>query len=73
MRSTKLGTRVAKGASYQAKIPTSTVDLTAQWNSRAIGDVAKRNNLQTIYFCDQKLLSILGGIFRQEQIIVYGD
>ena len=64
---------MAKGASYRAKIPTSNFDLTAEWSSRAIGDVAKRNGIETIYFCDLKLVSVLGGIFRKEQIIVYGD
>ena len=73
MRNTKLGSKVAKGSSYRAKIPTTRIDLTAEWSSRAIGDIAKKNNIETIYFCDQKIVSVLGGIFRKEQVIVYGD
>jgi len=73
MRSTKVGTKTGKGAFYQVKIPTSNFDLTTQWNSKAIGDIARANNIETIYFCDQKLVSVLGGIYKKEQIIVYGD
>ena len=73
MRNTELGTKVAKGASYRAKVPTSSLDLTAEWSSRAIGDIAKQNNIETINFCDKKTISILGGIFRKEQMIVYGE
>ncbi len=73
MRSTKVGTKTGKGAFHQIKIPTSNVDLTTQWNSKAIGDIAKANNIETVYFCDQKVVSILGGIYKKEQIIIYGD
>lgn len=73
MRSTKVGSKVARGKTIRVEIPTSRVNLTAEWNTRAIGDVAKKNKFSKIYFCDKKTFSIFGGLYRQEEIIVYGD
>ncbi|HMO19020.1 MAG TPA: TRL domain-containing protein [Oligoflexia bacterium] len=73
MRGTTLGTKSARGGAYKVEIPTNRIDLTAEWNSKAIGDIAKKNGLTKVYGCDQRTLSILAGIFRKEEIIVYGE
>lgn len=73
MRSTKIGSKVGIGRTIRVKVPTSRIDVSAEWSSRAIGNVAKRNQISTIYFCDRRTLSILGGLYLKQQIIVYGD
>ena len=72
MRSTPTATSVARGGTYKVEIPVTRIDMSAEWNSRAIGEVAKRQGIETVYFCDQRTLSILGGIYRKREIIVYG-
>jgi len=72
MRQTKIGPLLAKGGAKQIKIPTTEIDLTAEWNSKAIGDIAKANGISVVQACDERTLSILGGIWRKEEIIVYG-
>ena len=45
MRSTPLGQSVAKGGTYRFEIPTTRMDMSAEWNSRAIGEVAKKHGI----------------------------
>ena len=73
MRATKIGTKVGVGRTIRVEIPTTRVDVTAEWSSRAIGDAAKANDISTVYFCDKRTLSFLGGLYLKQQIIVYGD
>jgi len=73
MRSTPMGDLTVKGGTYKVEIPLTRLEMSAEWNTRAIGEVAKKNGLSTVYFCDQKTLSILGGIYLQKEIIVYGS
>jgi len=73
MRGTGLGNKTARGGAYRVELPTNRIDLIAEWNSKAIGDIAKNNGINTVYGCDQRTISVLGGIFRKEEIIVYGE
>ena len=41
------------------------------WSSNAIGDIAKKNGIETIHYADMELLSVLG-IWRQYTVHVYG-
>ena len=41
------------------------------WGSNAIGDIAKQNGFDEVYFADREFLSVLG-IWEQETIHVYG-
>ncbi len=73
LRGTTLGTKIERGGSHRVDIPTTRIDITAEWNSSAIGDIAKRNGISTVYSCDLRTLSVLSGLYRKEEIIVYGD
>jgi hypothetical protein len=73
MRKTSLGLKRGSGSSKQLRIPYSSFDLTSEWDSRAIGIIAKNNNLGTVKACDKRLVSVLGGIFRKSEVIIYGD
>lgn len=73
LRGTPLGEKTVKGGAFRVEIPTSRIDLTAEWDSRAIGDIAKKNGISTVHSCDARVLSFLGGIFRKQEIIVYGE
>ena len=42
-----------------------------RWSSNAIGDIAKENGIETIYYADLETLSILG-IWNQYTVHVYG-
>ena len=42
-----------------------------EWDSNAIGDIAKRAGLSEIHYADMQVFSILG-FWKQEYVIVYG-
>jgi hypothetical protein len=73
LRGTTLGTKVVRNGSYRIDIPTPRIDITAEWDSKAVGDIAKSNGIHTVYACDERTVSILGGLFRKEEIIIYGE
>lgn len=72
-RGTSLGTTSASGSSKRLEIPTTRIDLSAEWDSRAIGDIARENGISTVYGCDGRRQSILFGLWRRDEVIIYGD
>ena len=72
-RGTPLGQKVGVGSSKRVEIPTTRIDISAEWDSRAIGDIAKSHGISTVYGCDSRRKSYLLGLWRQDEVIVYGD
>ena len=73
MNKTPLGTKSVTLDSNQVKEPLSGIGVSAEWNSRAIGDAAKRAGMTTINFADMHTFSILGGIWKKQTIQVWGE
>lgn len=42
------------------------------WSSNAIGDIARQNGFETVYFADLETLSVLG-IFKRYTVHIYGE
>ena len=72
-RSTALGSKSASGSSKRVGIPTTRVDIGAEWDSRAIGDIAKEHGITTVHGCDSRRESILFGLWRRDEVIIYGE
>lgn len=62
----------AFGHIIQVKEPISGYGFYAKVNSNAIGDIAKKNGIKTLYFADQETFSILG-IWTTNKVILYGE
>lgn len=73
LRGTKLGTKEASGSSKKIEIPITRIDVSAEWNSRAIGDIARSHGISTVYGCDSRRQSYALGIWRKNAVIIYGD
>lgn len=73
MRRTSLGSTVASGSSKKIEIPTARVDLAAEWDSRAIGDIAKKHGISTVHACESRRQSYVLGIWRKDEVIIYGE
>jgi len=43
-----------------------------EFNSNAIGDIAKKHGLKKVYFADLEIFSILG-IFEYQELHIYGE
>ena len=61
-----------RGMIVQVKEPVSGYGFYAEWNSNAIGDVAKRSGLKKVYFADMEIFSVLG-IWTYRKVYVYGE
>jgi hypothetical protein len=72
-RGTTLGSQQASGSSKKIEIPTARVDLAAEWDSRAIGDIAKQHGITTVHGCDTRRQSYVLGIWRKDEVIIYGE
>ena len=72
-RGTTVGSKRASGSSKRVEIPTTRVDIGAEWDSRAIGDIAKANGITTVYSCETRRQSILFGLWRRDEVIIYGE
>jgi hypothetical protein len=48
------------------------VSMDVRWHSNAIGDIAKREGIEEIYYADIEHLSVLFNIWRQDTVHVYG-
>ncbi len=73
LRGTPLGEVAGEGSSKKLEIPTTRIDVSAEWDSRAIGDIAKEHGIETIRGCDARTQSYVLGIWSEDSIIVYGD
>jgi hypothetical protein len=73
LRGTTLGSKSADGSSKRIQIPTTRFDITAEWDSRAIGDIAKEHGISTVNGCDSRIQSLLMGLWRKDTVIVYGE
>lgn len=72
-RGTDLGSKTASGSSKRVELPTARVDLTAEWDSRAIGDIAREHGITTVNGCDSRRQSYVFGIWRKDEVIIYGE
>jgi hypothetical protein len=73
MNNTPVGNKSAAISSKKLKEPISGVGLSAEWNSRAIGDAAKRSGLTQINFADMHTFSLFGGIWKKQTVHVWGE
>jgi hypothetical protein len=73
LRGTDLGSKVGSGSSKRVEIPTTQIDLTAEWDSRAIGDIARNHGITTVHGCDSRRQSYVLGLWRRDEVIIYGE
>jgi len=60
------------GKVIRIKEPVSGYGIYAEFNSNAIGEIARSNGLKTLYYADIERLSILG-IWRHDEITLCGE
>lgn len=60
------------GRTLEIREPVTGVGISAKVDSNAIGDIAGKHGMQTLYFADQQIFSILG-IWNSNRTILYGE
>jgi len=56
----------------EIKEPFSGLGLYARVSSNALGDIARQNGVDPLYFADQEVFSILG-IWKTQRVFLYGE
>ena len=62
----------SNGKIIKIEEPFSGYGFYAEFNSNAIGDIAKKHGLNKVYFADLEIFSILG-IFKYKEVHIYGE
>lgn len=71
MRRTELPPKASSSGIKSVTIPRIPGART-EWDSNAIGDAAKAGGIEELHFCDRKLFSLIGGLWKRDTIVVYG-
>ena len=56
----------------EIKEPISGLGIYARVSSNALGDIARQNGVDPLYFADQEVFSILG-IWKTQRVFLYGE
>jgi hypothetical protein len=56
----------------EIKEPVSGLGMYARVSSNALGDIARQNGVDPLYFADQEVFSILG-IWKTQRVFLYGE
>ncbi len=59
--------------SHQGDVKYFQYYVSVTWDSNAIGDIAREKGMETIHYADLERISILGGLWQQFIVHVYGD
>ena len=62
----------SNGMIIRIEEPVSGYGLYTEFNSNAIGDIAKKHGLSKVYFADLETFNILG-IWKHEKLHIYGE
>lgn len=62
----------ANGIIIHIEEPVSGYGLYTEFNSNAIGDIAKKHGLTKVYFADVEIFNVLG-IWKHEKLHIYGE
>lgn len=72
LNNTSVADMEGSGQVIRIKEPFTGYGVSAEFNSNAVGDIAKKRGMKTVYFADMRELNILG-IFRRRQLNIYGE
>jgi hypothetical protein len=61
----------AGGKVIRIKEPITGYGIYAEFNSNAVGDIARQNGIERVYYADQEIFNVLG-IWRHNRVIIYG-
>ena len=73
MNNTPVGEKLALSDTKLITEPFTAARISGEWDSRAIGDAAKRSDITDIHYADLRILSILGGVWEQQTVRVWGQ
>ncbi len=73
MHGNRVGSKMVSLDTHEIHEPVTAAAIGVEWDSRAIGDAAKRLGLVRVDFADLHILRYCFGIYREERIEVWGE
>jgi len=73
LHNTKITDMKGFGTIFHIQEPISGYNLYIEFNSNAIGDIAKKHGLTKVYFADIEIFEVLGGIWQHQRLHIYGE
>lgn len=70
---TAIGTKRCIIRDHKVKVAVGAYSLQAEWDSDYVRRAAMAAGITNIYYIDQQTISFVADIYRQRQLIVYGD
>lgn len=70
---TPAGTKSCIITQHKIKEPVSRYDLYAEWSNGDLVTAASKAGITKIYYIDAHTFSILSGLYRKRDLIIYGD
>jgi len=61
------------GTIFHIEEPISGYNLYFEFNTNAIGDIAKKHGITKVYFADIEIFEVLGGIWKHQRLHIYGE
>jgi len=73
LHNTKITDMEGFGTIFHIQEPISGYNIYIEFNSNAIGDIAKKHGLTKVYFADIEIFEVLGGIWQHKRLHIYGE
>lgn len=70
---TSIGTKVCRVTDHQVRVPVSGQSITALWSLDHIRRALDEAGISRICYVDRETISILRGVYRRRQLIIYGE
>jgi hypothetical protein len=73
MHGTKITDKSGTSGGFQVNVPLDRANLSGSWAGLAVADAAKNGGITKVSYGDERLISILGGLFSRRTVTVYGE
>jgi hypothetical protein len=60
------------GKIIEVKEPFTGYDITAEFNSNAVGDIARQHGITKVYWADIEMFNLLG-VWKEKRLFIYGE
>lgn len=70
---TPIGSKSCMVDDFKVKEPFTGINASAEWMTSSVYEKATEAGITKIYYADLRVFSLLGGIYSNKALIVYGD
>lgn len=72
LNSTAVAWKTGQGKVVEVQEPLSGYGVSAEFNSNAVGDIARENGISKVYWADMEYFNVLG-IWKEQRLFIYGE